>query len=155
MPHHVISGLKWARLSPKPKFAVKGARLPRGVKGEGVRFERKVAKALPLAQHGVWFEFEDSRGLGHCQPDLLLIQSDRVIVIECKLTWTPVAQTQLSDLYLPVVEFVFGLPVVLVTICRNLTPTTPRDALCDDLRAALSSSHSFPVIHWLGSTKLV
>ena len=117
-----IVGLKWAREMRKvPVFA--STSKPTGAKGKGVSYEKKISAKLPFCWlRSKWFEFEDSRGYGICQPDFLLPLSHMVIIGECKLTWTARALTQLTGLYFPVVEKALGLNPCGLVICKNLTP---------------------------------
>lgn len=82
--------------------------------------KRLEKKSLPAKQYnGLWLEFEDESGFGFCQPDVVLVGEDRVVVVECKLTQTDQAEDQLELLYMPIVRLLFGLPVFGVQICRN------------------------------------
>lgn len=151
MTFRVISGLKWARrLDAKPD-SIPTSR-PRGAKRHGVKYERDFAKALPEAEHGVWFEFFDSNGHGHCQPDLFLRVGETIVVFECKYTWTEVGHWQVMRLYKPVLEATYGLTVVPVVVCKNLVPGAPKStpSLESAIRAAiLSSGRQATVLHWL------
>lgn len=141
-----IVGLKWARECERPKCIPKGR--PRGRKAAGLRYERQLAKALPEAKHGQWFEFEDVNGRGYCQTDLLLhLGGWGIAILECKYTWTLEAQRQLDLLYRPVVERAFMLPVRCVVVCKVLVPEAPLAA--PTLGEALASGR---VWHWLGAT---
>ena len=120
----------------------------------GLRYEREVAKMLGLlgAVHGRWFEYWDSAGRGFCQPDLVLPWRGKLVVFECKYTWTPVAHTQLDSLYLPVVAKALGKPVLGAVICKKLLPETADRSICVDVHRAiaLAESGASPVLHWIG-----
>lgn len=129
-----IEGLLWARPCTKPAFIPTNR--PRGASNKaGLAFEASVAASLPSSLHGQWFEFADANGQGWCQPDILQFVGSYVRVLECKLTWTPVAFYQLRDLYLPVVAMAYKLPAKGLMVCRNLTPSAPPASL--DLAGAM------------------
>jgi hypothetical protein len=114
-----------------------------------------VAKALPQAQHELWFEFVDANGPGHCSPDLVLALPGRIVVLECKLTETPWARLQLRELYFPVLELVYGLPVQGIVVCRALARDTDTSRVVDSLDVALGVCQGFiPTVQWLGRGRL-
>jgi hypothetical protein len=130
----------------------------RGSKGAGLAFERALAHALPQARHGQWFKFVDENGAGHCCPDLLLIGSKKIAVIECKLSNVEEGRAQIADLYLPILSFHYNRPVLGVVACRHLGPESVRDpvgvfASFKDALAA-SDGEAIPVFHWLGRGKV-
>lgn len=117
----VIDGLVWARTcQPPPMFA--GKRRSRGAKAQGLRYERALAKALPTAVHGQWFEFKDRRGAGWCQPDLLLAVAGGLLVLEAKYTWILEGHLQIEKLYRPVVAKASGKRVFGLVVCKVLVP---------------------------------
>ena len=119
-----INRLSWAKQSPSRPPGI-GVTRARGAKAAGVRYERLLAKAVPKAQAGVWWEFVDSAGHGWCQTDLVLIGRDGALVLEAKYTATDRAWEQLEGLYLPVVSAALGRPCWGVQVCRVLTPEMP------------------------------
>jgi hypothetical protein len=126
----------------------------RNLKAVGLRFEKSVAaavRALRLGEtiHGQWFEYFDANGHGYCQTDVLLLRRDDAVVLECKLTEVEEAQTQLEDLYLPIVRRVYRRPAVGVVVVRHLTKLTNTARVCDSLEAALGMG-SLPILHWIG-----
>lgn len=149
---HWVQGLSWARQSERPKAMPIGR--PRGAKAAGVRFERLVAKAMPQAKHGLWWEFVDASGRHWCQTDLVLEGRDSVLVVECKYTWTRDAQRQLEGLYLPVVSWVRGKPAYGVQLCKVLTPEAT--GVCPTLEDALALARSGAAAtwHWIPGTPL-
>ncbi len=146
-----ISGLIWAKSCGRPK-SIPVSR-PRGRKAAGVRYERQLAAAVPQAQHGQWFEFQDRAGLGWCQADLLLKTKVGIAVLEAKYTWTPDGHKQVERLYIPVVEKVYNCPAFGMVVCRVLTSDTPRDWIRRDLATALErAACCLPtVLHWIGA----
>lgn len=146
----IIGLLSAAQLLERPKSIPKSR--PRGAKADGLRYERALAKALaPYGFiHGLWFEFVDANGHGYCSPDLVAVQSDRVLVVEAKLTDGEAARHQLQHLYRPVLEKVFRKPVHPVVALRHATYETGK--LHDSIETVLSRSVLWPppVLHWLG-----
>jgi len=104
MSFRSIVGLEYAALCLRPAHIPKSR--PRGVKAAGLRYEKALAAAIPRAEHGQWVEYRDLNGPGHCQMDLLIEGSKRIVVIECKLTDVEQGFGQLRDLYFPIVEMV-------------------------------------------------
>jgi len=153
-----VHGLEWAKeLSHRPSGLAQSR--PKGVRGLGVKYEREVAKALPLAVHGQWWEFGDARGPGICQTDLVWKGKKWVLVLEVKLTWTKAGHEQLEGLYRPVVEKAVGMPMLGVEVCRGLG----REALPRELQVAkslagaveLAKAGHMVALHWLGVTPLM
>lgn len=154
MAHREVSGLQWAVPCARPGCIPRSR--PRGAKAAGLRYERELAKALPQAKHGQWWEFRDARGRGFCQTDLLLPLGTGTLVLEAKYTWTPEGHSQLERLYLPVVRKAGHSWAVGVVVCRALLPSTPREAICGSLGEAYSrAALGLPaVLHWFsGSLK--
>lgn len=70
---------------------------------------RKVLRLFPDALHNPWIQFADSFGPGYACPDIVLPQAR--IILEAKLSYTPLAIPQIEELYLPLVEAVWpGAP---------------------------------------------
>lgn len=131
---------------------------PRAVaKKAGIGYERDVAAALARlgCQHGRWFEYRDGGGIGYCQPDILLPWQGRVVVLECKYTWTPVARQQLDLLYRPVIEKVTDRETLGIVVCKRLLPDVRLSAICHSIEEALARSHrGDAVLHWIGQGAL-
>tara|TARA_Y100001963_G_scaffold93879_1_gene129360 strand:- start:1004 stop:1357 length:354 start_codon:yes stop_codon:yes gene_type:complete len=74
--------------------------------------------------HGPWYHFEDKRGLGWCQPDIIILpDGDRkfLLVLECKLKATKKAWVQLNYLYRPILERLYPqVEIRLVQVVKNL-----------------------------------
>jgi hypothetical protein len=109
-----------------------------------------VAKALPLARHGLWWEFEDASGWRCCQTDLVLMGARSTLVLEVKYSYTPEAWEQLEKLYSPVLRIALGLPVLGVQICKNLRDW--KGPVVSDLKSAISlaKQEGFVLLHWTG-----
>lgn len=121
--------LEWARLVDPPSLYKKPPKL-KGVKAKGRTYERTVGRRLKdrcasgelPAQlvSGQWFNFCDANGYGYCQTDYYLICEGFIILLECKLTQTDFAETQMRKLYEPILRKVYGLPVVVVQVFKNI-----------------------------------
>ena len=158
MSHRKILGLLWAKEAvAKPSFARKSR--ARGAKALGLRYEAALARRLPGAQHGKWFEFQDANGLGWCQPDLFVqIESENcVLVLECKHTWTAEGHSQLEQLYFPVLEKVFGQKVVGVQVCKYLAPGVRDVNVVSSLETAfeLAIAGRRVAWHWIGGSPVL
>lgn len=151
MSHRVVKGLKWVQTAEGPF----GRARARGAKAKGLQYERALARALPWAQHGPWFEYEDSKGLGLCQPDFVIEEEERVIVLEAKYTWTLQGHLQIEQLYRPVLEMLLGKPVVGIEVCKVLLPEAREQGavVFSSLADALASSpRPWRVWHWIPVT---
>ncbi len=148
MSHRVVRGLKWAREAEKAPF---GKPRGRGAKRFGINYEKALAKALPQALNGVWYEFCDSAGMGFAQPDLITQLDETLIVLEAKYTWVPEAQTQINLLYKPILEMVHGQRVVGIVVCKALVPGI-RAPITGNFEEAirLALGGASPVFQWLG-----
>lgn len=157
MSHRIVKGLRVACKSGPPAFA--NTRRPRGKgpKGQGLKYEKELGKALgPEWRPGAWFHFLDSDGAGYCQTDFLRELEDAVIVLEAKLSWVPEAHTQLELLYRPVVERVFGKPMIGLVVCKRLVPGCT-GAIAQTLPSALTAARNCRnvVLHWTGKAPIV
>lgn len=152
-----IDGLRWARMSAEgPRLPISR---PRGAKAAGLRYERALARALPTWKHGQWWEFEDRRGHGWCQTDLMtraqiadpLHGGDEVVILEAKYTYTREAWEQIEGLYAPVLTMATGRSVVGIQVCRALTPLVEECEVTGELGEAMRLGRSHRVVlHWLG-----
>lgn len=145
-----IVGLRKVKvLRERPECIPQGK--ARGVKGEGVRYERGLAEGvLRGALHGVWFEYEDAGGHGFAQADFVWEREGEVIVGEAKLTWKLGAYAQLRRLYFPLVAAVWGVAPGGIVVCKNVTRETPKATVRGTLREALDSAtreRIIPVLH--------
>lgn len=68
-----------------------------------------------------WIRFSDNFGSGWAQPDLFLVVESSIVLIECKLTQTPVAFLQMRELYAPLLRTLYpGKDVACIQACKNL-----------------------------------
>ncbi len=131
--HRVVRGLEWARISAKVPW---NPRPQTPAQRRGMTFQRKATRQLTqlLKLHApslklfpaAWVEFSDAEGRGFAQPDFFAVGAGHVWLFEFKLTQTPVAFLQMEELYTPLLEAIYGLPVVQVQVCKNLTETPER-----------------------------
>jgi hypothetical protein len=151
----IIHGLKWARALDSRPACIPASR-PRGAKAAGLRYERALARALPAAKHGQWFEFEDEHGRGYCQVDLMIQLLSGVLILEAKYTWCPEGHCQIEQLYMPVVAEAWGMPVAGLVVCKKLIPYMPGVAVAGDLDMALRhiAVGRRCALHWLGGVTL-
>lgn len=152
MGHRKVLGLRYAKLlDERPKTIPKGR--PRGAKAAGLRYERALEEALgEAAEAGRWFEFEDMNGRGYCQTDFLIPLIDRLVVLECKYTWTHMGHLQMEQLYFPVIRQMTKKKVSGIVVCKNLLPLMAGVKVCKTLEEALvaSASGQRTVWHWIG-----
>ena len=123
--HRIVDGLKWARFTdksmPSPNFR-NGT-----LKYKGVQYENRVAKLLQGKYgdnllHGKWIEFEDGNGAGLCQPDLIILDGDKLIIGECKLKLKGAALHQMGELYEPCLKYMYPDKIIhKVQICKHLS----------------------------------
>lgn len=148
----VVEELQWAARSMSPVFPPSKAR--KGPKMAGLQYERKLAKAIPAAEHGVWWSFLDKNGPGACQTDFIFVGREYALVLEAKYTYTESAWGQLFDLYRPVVEMATGLTMLGIQICKVLTPDAKNVvySVAEANRACRVSNRV--VIHWSGNARL-
>lgn len=156
MSHRSPIGLICASACNRPIGLPHGR--PRGAKAQGLRYERALARALPWAKHGQWFEYRDRLGLWHCQVDLLAeLPSGEALVIEAKYTWTMAGHAQIDQLYRPVVGMALRKPVIGLVVCRTLLPETARMAkVTGDLGEGIELARQGHrvVTQWLGRSAL-
>jgi hypothetical protein len=145
-----------ARQISAPKFPRQKLTPPQRA---GLLYQRKVTTALSaLAPKHIdirptpWFTYcETTHGENNwaiCSPDVLLIdqQFEYIIVIEIKLTFTPLAFQKLREVYCPVVSKALVWPTHPLVICKRLGLSDPLPRL--SLLSALGSKE--PLIAWLG-----
>ena len=134
---NIIRGLRWAKaLDERPGF-ISSPRI-KGIQRAGLIYENRIAnymKALygDKVLHGQWYHFEDKRGLGWCQPDIIILPNRSrkfLLVIECKLKATKKAWVQLNYLYLPILERLYPqVEIRLVQVVKNLNKNLKLDLI--------------------------
>jgi hypothetical protein len=127
----------------------------RGAKARGLTYQKKAIHELErtfgsILTSGRWISFIDRNGPGFAQPDAFLQSPHATICFECKLTLCEAGRLQIQELYRPLLRALFGLPVVGVLMCRNLT-CDPGAALVTDPHDLLTTEaeHEY-VWHFLG-----
>ena len=125
---NIIRGLRWAKaLDRQPNFL--SSPKIRGIQRAGLIYENRIANYLQAIYgkdviHGQWYAFEDRRGLGWCQPDIIILPNRNrkyILVIECKLKATKKAWVQLNYLYRPIMERLYPqVDIRLVQVVKNL-----------------------------------
>lgn len=155
MSHRAVNGLLWARQALRAPH--REPKRKRGAKAIGIRYEKALAKALPSARHGLWFEFCDTNGRGYCQPDFLIELLGAPFVLEAKLRDVSGGLAQIMELYQPVLREVLGQPVFGIAIVRTLSVLPPRVVAWHNLReAALAALRGTPsVLLWREGYPLV
>lgn len=128
MTHRVISGLVSASECAVPHSAWdKAKKAAKGSRAKGHGFERTVGRYFRDKGWGVkegqWFSFLDRAGPGHAQPDYIVELPGHLLLVEAKLTQTETAFLQMSQLYVPILEHVYKLPVITLQACRGLRYT--------------------------------
>ena len=125
---NIIRGLRWAKaLDRQPNFL--SSPKIKGIQRAGLIYENRIANYLQAIYgkdviHGQWYAFEDRRGLGWCQPDIIILPNRNrkyILVIECKLKATKKAWVQLNYLYRPIMERLYPqVEIRLVQVVKNL-----------------------------------
>lgn len=138
MTHRIIRGLLWAHQAARAPHQPTKRR--RGAKAIGLRYEKALAKALPSARHGLWFEFADANGRGFCQPDFLIELFGVPFVLETKLRDCCGGLAQIAELYQPVMSMVLGKRVCGIAIVRTLSALPPSITAHQGLREAANAA---------------
>jgi hypothetical protein len=157
----LTKNLTFARSVPRPSF-IPHERAQKGVKGLGLRYERKVRdEAQELygsdCKGGIWFEYYN--GQSHwCQVDVLIYEDLRKVnfILECKLTDVEEAKEKLRDLYIPVVRAATNLPTFGIVVAKNLTPKSDKvvaTSLYDATDMAVES-RKVVTLHYIGKGKI-
>lgn len=150
--HRWVRGLQEVELCDRPAaFGAKPGRA-KGAKALGLRFQKVVEKALPAALHGQWIRFRDNNGLGHAQPDILFATPEGLCLVECKLTDTAEADSQMTHLYRPLLSALWSGPIHQIVVVKYLSPLTERSRIVSSWDAALQ--HSSPVLHAFSKREL-
>lgn len=153
MSHRRVEHVEWAKPVARPACIPRSR--PRGTKGLGLAYERKVAKVLtkhaPGVETGPWFEYLADGKFGYCQPDFVMWHNLEIVVFECKLTNVEQATEQLLDLYFPILRAVYRVPVRGIIVTKSVHRCPQLATICSSLDTALKLSTSrVPVLHWIG-----
>jgi len=106
----------FAGISPRPPPFIKPTKHKRGVRRQGVLYERKVQEHLLGRYPGgyiaaPWIRYRDANQTEErwCQPDGILVNllAGLVTIVEVKLRHTDLAWFQLHELYDPILRRVF------------------------------------------------
>lgn len=148
--HRTVKGLR--AVKPAGRMPWPAPRRLKGAMAAGLAYERALAEQFPEGLHGQWLEYLDANGLGFAQPDLQWDHGAVTYVLESKLTWVPSARSQLEDLYLPLLRFLYPRRDFRgIIVAKFLTPETPEALVCSDFKSAvLLTRTSLPIFHWLG-----
>lgn len=135
--------------NPFPKSRLKG------VKAEGVRFEKAVVLRLrslfarEQVLHNPWYKYYDELGSGIGSPDVLVVSSKWLLLGECKRTFRAEAFAKLQHFYLPLVAAVWpGRYYGLVQFCKHLSPEAKGIALTTPEAVLASRPVSPQLIFW-------
>ena len=135
MAHYFPKQVVWARISPTSPAWSNGPRL-RGKRRQGKIYEHKVHGYLERRAGDrflpePWLQYmEYSDGpVRYCQPDGIIcdVQAGTITPVEVKLKHTEGSFWQLRELYLPVLQAVFGpdWSYPLLTVVRWYDPFIP------------------------------
>lgn len=138
-----LKGLKHVRWIDAPPFDTRKSRT--SAQAKGIAYERKVGKDLGYlvgglaceVRSGPWIEYQSERRTGWAQPDHLLIFPDRVVCVECKLTYRPDIKTKLLKFYRRLLRKLFpDKEVLCAQVFRN---NQSGSQLCPGLESLLTS----------------
>lgn len=99
---------------------------------------KNLSKAGYNVRSGVWIGYVDRNGPGAAEIDHLVYWKGGLVIIECKLSQTPNAELQISELYHPLLKHIFrGQLVQGVQVCKYLymAPNNPVGSLREVLAA--------------------
>jgi hypothetical protein len=88
-------------------------------------------------------------GQNHCQTDFYWVLSDKVVLVEVKLTGGPHGKMQAEGLYKPLLEKIYGRPVVCLLMCKWVGQDTPGPFVSSP-EEFLASEVGFATMQWLG-----
>ena len=156
----IISGLQTVYRTQPPFGKARGNTVPQRL---GLAYQKKVAKAfralefVTRVEEDPWFGFSDSVGGGLASPDMLVYtDTNALLIVEVKLSWTPAAISQLYDFYLPILTRIAGTPDLNVQrlapliVTKNLTPGAPPAEFSIEKATLRRPS----LLHWRGEGTL-
>lgn len=138
---HKLKNLRHAEFTDDGPFSTEPKL--KGKAREGIVYQSYVhTQAVALGGNHYseqWIKFRDGSSVHYCRPDDINEQWDRVVVVESKLSLRQLAKglAQLR-LYTPILEAIFGKPVVPILAFKHWIPGS-RDTLpmIDELPATL------------------
>jgi len=149
-----IRGLQQALLIEPPSFLSNSYRSPAML--QGIRFEKKIKKYIDTCYQdaeilkGQWFQFEDIRGRGFAQPDIILLSPESLIIVEVKLTWRPEVERKLRRLYGPLCSEIWpDLPQKHAQVCKGLRDNCPVENWFDIEDMFNPENPSYVDVHFL------
>jgi hypothetical protein len=161
----MIRDLEWVMLSESGPPGIRERKKLKGSRGRGKTYERKVDRHLrDLCRSGAldsalgaplhryfqqWLCFRDAEGPGFAQPDSFVVGTRAVLLVEAKLTYTMDGDHQLRYLYGPLLEELFGLPVLRVQAFKNLRGC-PGPPMIDQLAARFEREDEILGWHFMG-----
>lgn len=124
----IIKDLKWVSLADRNPYP--GPRRLKGSNAQGIAFQNKLGAFLAQAiregriegklYSDLWLMFEDRNGSGYAQPDHFIIQPERLVLFECKLSQNSIAWQQMEQLYKPLLGHLFRKPVVGIQAFKRM-----------------------------------
>jgi hypothetical protein len=142
-------------LNERPSWIPKPKRQS-GSKAQGLAYEKKVVREVKNRlcagswHYHQWIQYRDHDGkeAGWCEPELYTVLSDRVILLEVKLTGGIAGRMQLEGLYRPLLEFIYKKPVYCLLVCKHINKDTPGPFFSGP-EDFMRSGESFGTWHWL------
>ena len=67
-----------------------------------------------------WISYIDKEGKGFAQTDFYIVEPTFILLFEMKLTYTESAFAQMKELYVPLLEKIYQVPVVTMQVCKIL-----------------------------------
>jgi hypothetical protein len=109
----------------------------------------RLTEGKGILKKGQWIHFRDSNGNGFAQPDFVLQYDDLTIILDAKLTHTPLARPQLEKLYKPLISSLLPEnPVICIEVCHNAA-SVPTDEWIRGLDEIYEKDLPFYIWHWL------
>lgn len=119
-------GVQKAEWCTQPRF-IRSGKGAKGARAAGLRYERRAQLYLAAMAgsreylRGPWVAFKchGDAQWRYCQPDGVLVEEKRIVIVEIKYHHTTDAWWQLWRLYRPVVQFLFkGREVLCVEVVK-------------------------------------
>ena len=124
-----LGDIRDASFADSSPYAGKRSR-PSGAQRAGLAYQKRIEVFLrdtvpsSSLDVGPWLWYVDACGRrSYCQPDFLIREPSRVVVVEVKIRWTADAWYQLRRVYLPVLSRAMpSARLVPLVICRSYDP---------------------------------